>query len=351
MSYECGGFAKPCAGLQLMNYDNDSITAYLLGNASDQETERFDELSIADDEFADALSAAEDDLVDAYIDGELAGSNLRRFETFYLVSPLRRRKVMFAEAFRQFSNRHTMERPAAGHPPQRAPHTGFFSKFRAFPVWQLGFAAAALVFACLAGWLAIQNSELRRRADEIAAIRNAEVPKEQESETHPARENAQSSSPSDKPAATENERIDVVNETEKGRNLGNEPAAAKPSPRPQSAEPVGPRIVAFALAPQLRSAGKIPEFSIPAGREQAAFQIEMESAGYDTYAVELRGQSSGSLIWKSASLSPSAKQPNSIRVIIPTRLLPAQIYTATVSGSNKTGGSEIIGDYTFRIVQ
>ena len=41
----------------------------------------------------------EDDLVDAYVSGRLTGELLKTFESFYLASPHRRAKVIFATQF------------------------------------------------------------------------------------------------------------------------------------------------------------------------------------------------------------------------------------------------------------
>ena len=91
-------------------YDDKTIAQYLLGFLSETEAERFDKLSVTDDQFADALRIAEKDLVDAYVQGELTGQDLDRFETYYLSSPLRRSNVEFAH--RQTSERRTGLKPA-----------------------------------------------------------------------------------------------------------------------------------------------------------------------------------------------------------------------------------------------
>src|SRR5215475_10682680 len=79
-------------------YDDQLLTRYLLGMLPTEETERLDELSIADEEIAARLSAVEYDLVDAYVRGEIRGEGLARFESFYLSSAKRREKVQFARA-------------------------------------------------------------------------------------------------------------------------------------------------------------------------------------------------------------------------------------------------------------
>jgi anti-sigma factor RsiW len=78
---------------------DDLLIRYLLGALPDAETERLDEQSLADDDFADRLRAAEDDLIDAYVSGTLTGERRERFESNYLASPRRRDKVAFARRF------------------------------------------------------------------------------------------------------------------------------------------------------------------------------------------------------------------------------------------------------------
>src|SRR5215831_6146418 len=75
---------------------DDLLLRYLLGALSEEETERLDEQSIVDDDFANRLRLAEDDLVDAYVSGTLSADWLQRFESHYMASPRRRAKVAFA---------------------------------------------------------------------------------------------------------------------------------------------------------------------------------------------------------------------------------------------------------------
>src|SRR5215472_17957680 len=79
-------------------YDDQLLILYLLGELPAEETERLDELSIADEEVAARLSGVENDLVDAYVRAETKGENRARFESFYLSSAKRREKVQFARA-------------------------------------------------------------------------------------------------------------------------------------------------------------------------------------------------------------------------------------------------------------
>src|SRR5205809_729519 len=82
-----------------LRYDNLQLTNYLLGLLPENEAERFDEASIADDEMASRLCVVENDLVDAYVTGRLDAGTREHFEAFYLKSPRRREKVKFAKRF------------------------------------------------------------------------------------------------------------------------------------------------------------------------------------------------------------------------------------------------------------
>src|SRR5947209_4256309 len=85
-------------------YDDNALRQYLLDSLdADEKKELFDELSIADDEFAWQLEAVENDLIDAYLHGELSGDELARFRSQYLASPGQREKVTFAQAFQSFA--------------------------------------------------------------------------------------------------------------------------------------------------------------------------------------------------------------------------------------------------------
>ena len=79
--------------------DDQRLARYLLGLLSDEETERLDESSIADDDIAWRLHTIENDLVDDYVRGALPTDIVRPFEAHYLSSPRRRRKVRFAKRF------------------------------------------------------------------------------------------------------------------------------------------------------------------------------------------------------------------------------------------------------------
>ncbi len=156
--------------------NNQTSSEYLLGALPEAETERLDELSFTDDEFAESLQVAETDLVDAYVLGELTGADLERFKTHYLVSPLRREKVEFAKVLSKFWRAGVgwSLRLSPGEPlPARR---GRFAALGVFiappPILQWGLAAAALAMLIVGGWVAVENIRLRQQMSQTAARRD-----------------------------------------------------------------------------------------------------------------------------------------------------------------------------------
>lgn len=81
---------------------DELIMRYFLGDLTDEEQVRLEELYFVDDGTFEQLAALEDELIDAYVRGELSGPQRKQFESHFLNSTVRRRKVAFAESFTQY---------------------------------------------------------------------------------------------------------------------------------------------------------------------------------------------------------------------------------------------------------
>src|ERR1700733_2140583 len=137
--------------------DDEVLKDYLFGDLSSDETERLDELSIVDDEFAARLDTVESDLVDAYVRGELSGETLAKFQTAYLSSARRRQKVAFAESLYSLGGKQLS--PAATNRVAPAkPALGSWFGIFAFPRFALA-GGLAMLLAIAA--LLIDNLHLR----------------------------------------------------------------------------------------------------------------------------------------------------------------------------------------------
>ena len=143
-------------------YTDERLIRYLVGLLDDEASERLDELSIADDQFASRLRAVEDDLVDAYVRGELSAEIRDRFESRYLSAAAGQNKVRFAEALLAHQTR---DSPFAA-----LTASGVEARAsRWVPLWAMAAAAAVLLLAAV-GYLVVGRTR-------VEAPRQAEAPR------------------------------------------------------------------------------------------------------------------------------------------------------------------------------
>ena len=80
---------------------DERITAYLLEELTEQESEQFEEQCFSQDEWPDQLDAAEQELIDAYLRNELNSDRKRRFQEHYLTTDARKARVLAARTIHQ----------------------------------------------------------------------------------------------------------------------------------------------------------------------------------------------------------------------------------------------------------
>jgi hypothetical protein len=291
------------------NVDDRVLTDYLFGDLPEAETERLDELSIVDDDFAARLHSLETDLVDSYVRGELSGNTLQRFEKVYLSSAPRRERVAFAE---QLQPRISQE---VGRVKNSKPARSSWINLFRFP--QLAFAGG-LAMLLLVGFLVMKG--LHPAANQSASNR---VPAQPSEDGRPA----------------------------------NPPTALAAPPADNTAGSVGPRlpsvpanVVAFILVPQMRGAGQIPHLELPSSASRADFRLELETNDFPHYRVALKSLKSEKPLWQSGALAPVTKGDRSeLSVRIPARLLQRGMYQLDLTGAPANGEAEFAASYTFRI--
>ena len=335
-------------------YDNEKITAYLLGVLPEAEAEIFDEMSFTDDAFADDLSAAEKDLVDAYVRNELRGTTLEQFKNYYLASPRRCEKVQFAEAFQQFTEK-TAENPKRSIAQILA---GFFTIPRFSLQW--GFAFAALALLILGGWFYRENSRLRVEMEQAKTnreelLRRENELKEREKQLQDEITNRQTAN-----SETEKELAKVREEREKLEREMQNQKTIQPQPQiVEKQEKIQPKptnspsrqisVASFILAPGLRGNNDLPTLSIAQNTDVAAMKLELEADDFTAFRVRLQNQSDGKTLWQSGKIK--SKRNRTLNVRFPAKLLKSQIYTLEVSGVSANGAVEILSNYSFRIVR
>lgn len=337
-------------------YDNEKITAYLLGVLPEAEAEIFDEMSFTDDAFADELSAVEKDLVDAYVRNDLRGTTLEQFKNFYLASPIRREKVKFAEAFQEFGN-------AQEEKPKRS-FASIFSNLFTIPRFSLqwGFAIAALAFLILGGWFYRENSRLRQEIGQTNTNRDDLLQRENELKEREKqlldeianRQNTTTETEKEL-AKVREERENLERERQNQKSIQPQPQIVEkrekvqPQPTNSPSRPIS--VASFVLAPSLRG-NDLPTLSIAPNTDTAAMQLELEGDDFAIYKVRLQNQADGRILWQSGKIKSQKRRAIKVlNVSFPAKLLKANIYTLEVSGISADGANEIIGNYSFRIVR
>jgi hypothetical protein len=303
------------------------ITDYLLGAASQTDTERLDKMSLTDGNFATQLRVAEDDLVDAYIHGELSGESLSRFKSHYLASPLRQEKVKVARSFLEFADRAAT--PVAVER-QESPKSSW-RRFFVMPSFALqwGFAALALIFLIGVGYLVLQNNRLRDQMDHAQTERALLEQREQELKRELEQQKTSE-------ASTQQE-LDQVRER-----------LAQLAPAESTEQPAKPVVVAFNLAPQTRGASQIPTVVVPKEANVLALTLDLEAIGFPAYEAVLQSPGSSRAIWRSGKLK-ATKNGTSLRVAVPANVLKAQDYIIELSSFFPSGQTEHAGSYSFRV--
>jgi hypothetical protein len=304
--------------------DDQVLRRYLVGSLPEDETERLDELSVADDQFAAWLRAVENDLVDAYVNGELSGETLHRFKTHYLSSPAMRDKVAFAETLLGYQQR---VGTAASRAARDAPA---FAVPLLIPRWV--WAVAALLFLGGSGYLILESSRLRREVIDARAARAALEGREQQLQRQVA------------------EGRSANAETARALAQARELLAQRPGAAEASQPGTRPVVAAFVLLPPRRG-GDIPTLAIPPETQAVTLHVDLESDDFPTYRAEVKDSGTARIIWRSTNLRAASRDgARSLSITLEGGLLKRQTYTVDVTGIPARGAPETVGSYPFRVV-
>jgi CHAT domain-containing protein/tetratricopeptide (TPR) repeat protein len=138
--------------MTLSNENEIKIRAYLVGGLGEAEELELERRLLGDRDLAEHLLLVEDELIEDYERGALDASERERFETFFLVTPGRRRKLRMVRAARKYAAG-TVPAAAVG---RRAPSVrpGWWQRLLHklfFPRWKTAAFACAVAAAVVAG--------------------------------------------------------------------------------------------------------------------------------------------------------------------------------------------------------
>lgn len=320
--------------------DQQQLVRYLLELVPERDRERFDEASIADDDFAARLRMAEDDLVDSYVTGALTGELRARLESHYLASPTRRDRVRFAGGFLRSVER--VSAPDADSAPLRPvvraaeaaslPDAARVVRMPTRVAWSrpmVQLAAVAALAIVAFGGLLLQTVRMR---DGLSVAQTASVASDRR-----VRDLEQQLT--DARAAN----AEISNELERVRGS----MTAQPQPGQTDAGGAG-LLAALVLLPQTRSIGTIPSLAIPDRAARARLELELEANDFTAYRAALKDPASNQTVWQSAWLTATTRDGTSVvALVLPAQVLKPQHYSIALMGRKNGGDAEVVGSYAF----
>jgi cell division protein FtsB len=318
------------------------ITQYLLGELPEERQIEIEDRAFSDKEFLASITAVENDLIDEYVREELPETTRRRFETRFLASEGRRKRVEFARALVQLADetrvtkRETITVTAAS--------VSWRDALAAFihglnPAARISLAAATLVVLLGGAWLITETLRLRNQLTQLQAQQNDRQTLQQQVEVERRR--------SEELAAQLNQEKQQRAQTDESLHRLSETV------NQQTPETPRPIIASLTLLPGIgRGATTQPRLVLPANATVAQLQIGIEpEETYKSFGVDLRTVA-GRPVWTRDSLpARSARGGRSIRLTLPASALIPGEYELRLKGKMDTGATEDVGFYYFEVMK
>jgi hypothetical protein len=335
--------------MSLRSENNDQIRRYLLGDLSEQEREQTERRLMSDDELYQQLLVAEDELIDEYVSDELPEQERAKFSRHFLNVPELRQDVRFTAALRK----HALETAAqevGAQEPAPPPRVSPFNRLRMLfmrPALGASLAAALLAAVILGGWLAAQNSQLRREISQLSARQTPAPAPESDLRERLALEQHRSEQLSaelrrqQELLAEESRKLQAVQESQtRQQNAG---------ARGQAQRPGIAAFVALALTPgAVRETGELQKVSLLPDTREVRIRLDLAKGGYRSYRTALR-TSDGREVWTARGLRATGAK--FVQVNIPAGLLTPDDYQILLSGVASSGKTEELDSYYFRVLR
>ena len=322
-----------------MSADNEKlISQYLLGELSEEQQVEIEDRAFSDKEYLATITAVENDLIDEYVCGDLTAADRQRFESRFLASAERRKRVEFARALRTVVSESTA-------PEKKVVQTGKTWSWReslyAFlsglnPAARLAFVAATILVVVGAAWLFAETLRLRRQVTQLQAQNQAGQNLQQALEVERKRNEELN-------ARLDQEKQQREHTDESLRQLTETPEATNPAPAPV--------IASLTLLPGLsRGGGQKPALDLSNDARLVRLQIGIDpEEQYKSFAVELRTLA-GRQVWNRENLAARTRRgTRAVGLTLPATVLKSGEYELRLRGLTEGGGSEDVGFYYFNV--
>jgi hypothetical protein len=324
-------------------YNEEIITRYLLGDLPEEQQTEIEDRAFTDEGFLQDIMAVESDLIDEYVRHELGDSQRRQFETRFLASDERRRKVEFARALSTVASEAEATEKDARPAVVRTPIT-WRDSLAAFvrvlsPATKFAMAAAMLLMVFGGSWLLVQTYRSRNELARIRAEQQAEHNGLQTLEQQIASERARSN--------------ELAAQLQREREARQQAETSAQELERTGKQPTEPTIMSLALLPGIpRSGGVRPKLVLQQSARMVRLQVGIEPEDqYKNFRVELRGPGAHEILTHDGL---SARKSGAGRVVVlsfPAKMLDPGQYELALKGVTDDGRTEDVGYYYFDVLR
>jgi anti-sigma-K factor RskA len=322
-----------------MAVDNDKLIAqYLLGELPEEQQVEIEDRAFSDKDYLASITAVENDLIDEYVRGELNADARQRFESRFLASADRCKRVHFAKALRTVVSAPTTTEKTFIQPARtwswRDSLYAFLNGLN--PAARLAFVAAAILVVAGAAWLFIETQRLRRQVTQLQAEKQSGQNLQQALDAERKR----------------NEELNARLNQEKQQREQTDESLRQLTEKPEATNPAPPPVIAsLMLLPGLsRGGGQKPNLDLSSDARLVRLQIGIDpEEQYKAFAVELRTLA-GRNVWNRENLAARTRRGSrAVGLTLPATVLKSGEYELRLRGLTEGGGSEDVGFYYFTV--
>jgi hypothetical protein len=326
------------------NLNNEKLIArYLLGELPEEQQVEIEDRAFQDKEYLASITAVENDLIDEYVRHELSETERRMFESRFLASAERRKRVEFATALARVPSQKRVTEKAVVSTATVTWRDSLEAFIRGLnPAGRFAMAAVILLIMIGGAWLMIQTLRMRNQLTQLQAENQSRQSERQALERQVELERKQNAELS---ARLNQEKQQREQSDDSLRELSETGDTTNPPPRPV--------IASLLLLPGLsRGGSEKPRLVLPADARLARLQIGIEpEEQYKAFAVELRTVA-GRQVWTRENLIVRNRRgARAVTLMLPATVLKPGEYELRLKGVAEGGNTEDVGFYYFSVSQ
>jgi hypothetical protein len=313
------------------------IARYLLGDLSEEQQVAIEDRAFADEDYLALVTAVENDLIDEYVRHELSANERQQFETQFLASTERSRRVEFAKALARVAVAASVpERTVVAEPAKWTWRDSLYAFLIGVnPAAKFAVVAVMLLLFVGGAWLLTETLRLRSQLTQLQAqnqARQNELNQQVDAERR------------------RNEELNARLTQEQQQREQSEESLRQLS-ETGNATPERPVIASLILLPGLSRGGSgKPSLVLANDARLVRLQIGIDPAEpYKTFAVDLRTVA-GRQVWTRENLTARTRgRARAISLTLPASALKSGDYELRLSGRQEGGESEDVGFYYFDV--